>query len=249
MTEEEFEQELYYYQQTILEAYPQINAYTSWEDVIPEAVARFQSLSEHDRHRFLQLCFTLLTDTHRTIRVGIMELIRSYRKRDTTLARALTEVALKQKSVTDEALDALSVVATHGVLPQLLVLADQGYSSALYTIQRLFQTPEEIEQGIAIARRYLGAEEYYLREAALFLLQRYSTMDKEWGRVLTAVQEYTDELFIGALRSAPPERVLEPLRTLRATIPVRTNQYEDLSRTIQALEQKQSQAEEQSKEE
>ena len=253
MTDEEFEQELHYYQQAIQDAqaqdaYARVKGYSLWEEVIPEAIARFQSLAEQDRPRFLQLCFTLLADTRREIRVGVMELIRQYRKRDTTLALALATIALKQKSVREEALFALWSTATRRVLPQLLVLADHGYSSALYIIRRMLQTPEEIEQGIAIARRYLGADEYYLREAALFLLQRYSTMEQEGERVLAAVQKYTDELFIDALRSAPPERVLEPLRKLRATKQVRTNQYEDLSNTIRVLEQKQVEADEQSKE-
>ena len=249
MTDEEFDQELHYYQQAILQAYPQIDVYHSWLEVIPEAIARFKSLAEQDRPRFLELCFTLLTDKRRMIRVGVMELISHYRKKDTALAIALTAVALKHRSVTEEALHALSNVATRRVLPQLLVLADKGYSSALFTIQRLLQTPEEIQQGIVIARQYLEADEYELREPALFLLQRYSTMEQEGGRVLAAVQQYTDELFIDALRAAPPERVLEPLRKLRATMPVGCAEYEDLSNTIRVLEQKQAKADEQSKEE
>ena len=254
MTDEEFDQELHYYQQAIQDAhardpYAQVKGYSLWEEVIPEAIARFKSLAEQDRPRFLQLCFTLLADTRREIRVGVMELISQYRKRDTTLALALATLALKQKSVREEALFALWSTATRRVLPQLLVLADHGYSSALYIIQRMLQTPEEIQQGIAIARQYLGANEYELREAALFLLQRYSTMEQEGGRVFAAVQQYTDELFIDALKDAPPERVLEPLRKLRATMPVGCAEYEDLSRAIRVLEQKQAKADEQSKEE
>ncbi len=254
MTDEEFDQELHYYQQAIQDAhardpYAQVKGYSLWEELIPEAIARFKSLAEQDRPRFLELCFTLLTDKRREIRVGVMELIRSYRKRDTTLALALVTIALKQKSVTEEALSALSNVATRRVLPQLLMLAEQGYSSALFTIQCLIQTPEEIEQGIAIARRYLEADDYEVREPALFLLQRYSTMEQEGERVFAAVQKYTDELFIDALKDAPPERMLEPLRKLRATKQVRTNQYEDLSNTIRVLEQKQAKVDEQSKDE
>ena len=249
MTDEEFDQELHYYQQEILKAHAQIDVYHSWKEVIPEAIARFQSLAEQDRPRFLQLCFTLLEDPRREIRVGVMELISQYRKRDTALALALATLALKQTSVREEAFFALWSTATRRVLPQLLVLANHGYSSALYIIRRMLQTPEEIEQGIAIARRYLEAEEYYLREAALFLLQRYSTMEQEGEHVFAAVQKYTDELFISALRSAPPERVLEPLRKLRATMLVGCAEYEDLSRTIRVLEQKQAEADEQSKQE
>jgi len=82
----------------------------------------------------------------------------------------------------------------------------------------MLQTPEEIEQGIASARKYLAAKDYALREAALFLLQKHSTMEREAERVLAAVQKYTDELFIDALKNAPPEIVLEPLKALRSTL-------------------------------
>ncbi|MGH2510062.1 MAG: hypothetical protein ACRDHZ_22005, partial [Ktedonobacteraceae bacterium] len=82
------------------------------------------------------------------------------------------------------------------------------------------------------------AEDYPLREAALFLLQKYSSMEKEAWRVLTSVQKYIDELFIDALKEAPPEIVLEPLRELRFTIDKKYAEYRDLSSTIAILEQK-----------
>lgn len=104
----------------------------------------------------------------------------------------------------------------------------------------MIRTPEEIERGIVIARKYIDAQDYELREAALFLLQKYSSMEQEAKGVLTAVQKYTDELFIDALKKAPPELALEPLKELRSTIGEEYAEYRDLSSTIRVLEQKQN---------
>ena len=148
------------------------------------------------------------------------------------------QIALKQKDLRENALLALWGVRTRLVLPQLLLLAHKGYSSALHMLRPMLRTSEEIEQGMAIARKYIDAKDYELREAALFLLQKYSHMEKEAERVLTAVQQYGDELFINALKNAPPEIVLEPLKELRATIEEKYAEYGDLSATIRVLEQK-----------
>jgi hypothetical protein len=69
------------------------------------------------------------------------------------------------------------------------------------------------------------ANDYELREAALFLLQKYSSMDQEGKRVLLAVQKYFDELF----SKVPPDMVLEPLKALRAAIAAHYATYGDLS--------------------
>jgi phosphoglycolate phosphatase-like HAD superfamily hydrolase len=108
----------------------------------------------------------------------------------------------------------------------------------------MLQTPEEIERGITIARNYIDANDYPLRESALFLLQRHSTMEREAERVLAAVQKYLDELFIDALKKTPPEMVLEPLQQLRSAFAekyadfTRYAEYQDLSSVIEVLEQK-----------
>jgi hypothetical protein len=138
-------------------------------------------------------------------------------RKDHVLSVILVHIALKQKDLREEALFALWHVRTHRVLPQLLLFAEKGYSSALYMVRPMLQTPEEIERGIVIARKYLDANDYPLRETALFLLQKYSSMETEAEWVLAAVQKYMDELFIDALKDA---------------------EYGDLSSTIEVLKQK-----------
>ncbi|GHO89140.1 hypothetical protein KSZ_71460 [Dictyobacter formicarum] len=70
------------------------------------------------------------------------------------------------------------------------------------------------------------------------MLQRYSSIQFEAERILAVVQIYLDELFIDALKEAPPEVVLEPLKALRSTIDEKYAEYRDLSFTIDKLEQK-----------
>jgi hypothetical protein len=201
MTEEAFEQEVRFYQQAIIEAVARVDPRFSWINEVPKVVARFDTLTQDDLTHFRRLCARLLEDERREVRLGTMKLIASCRiQKDHVLSVILVHIALKQKDLREEALFALWHVRTRHVLPQLLLFAEKGYSSALYMVRRMLQTPGEIEQGIAIARKYIDAEEYELREAALFLLQRYSSMEREAQRVLAAVQKYTDELFEELMR-------------------------------------------------
>lgn len=248
MTDEEFEQEVQEYQQAILKALARMNRYGFWDDEEPEVFARFQALAQGDRSHFYHVCGRLLADQRLDIRRGTLKLIGSVRRRDNVLSKVLVQIVTRQPSLKEEALSALWPVRTRQVLPQLLSFAEQGYPHALQMIRPMLQTSEEIERGITIARKYIAAKEYEIREGALFLLQRYSTMDQEAERVLAAVQKYKDELFIDALKKAPPEVILEPLKALRSTIAEKYAEYGDLSSTIEVLEQKKRQTEEQKRE-
>src|SRR5689334_4234977 len=206
MIEEEFEQEVRFYQQAAMEALTHADPRFNWEHEVPDLSARFNALAQRDRTHFHRLCARLLEDDRREMQLGTIKLIGSCKIRDTVLSIVLATIALKQPGLREEALSALWRVRTRRVLSQILWFAEKGYSSALYMVRRMLQTPEEIEQGIAIARKYITANDYEVRESALFLLQRFSTMNQEAELVLAAVQKYTDELFIDALKKAPPER-------------------------------------------
>lgn len=240
MTEEAFEQEVRFYRQAVVEALARTDPRFLWRTEVPELCTRFEALARNDIAHFRQLCCRLLEDDQREVCLGVLKLLRSHDTRDSILSALLILIAMRQKDLRKEALSALWGVRTRFVLRQLLLFADKGSSDALYMIRLMLRTPEEIERGIAIARKYIAANDYGLREAALFLLQRYSSMEQEAEGVLVAVQKYTDELFIDALKKAPPGMVLEPLKALRATIAENYAEYGDLSSTIQVLEQKAS---------
>jgi hypothetical protein len=238
MIEEEFEQMVVAYQQDIANAGPYTDYFSKWLLEVPELVDRFQKLEKNDHMYFMQLCTRLLDDKKHEVRLGTIFLIGAFHRKDSNLALLLAWTARKHADLRSEAISALFSVYTRIILTQLFVFADEGDANALYMLNRLLQTPEEVERGIGIARKHILAEEYYLREAALFLLQRHSSMDVEAESVLAAVKIYMDELFIDALKKAPLEIVLEPLKALRATIGEQYAEYKDLSSAIEVLEQK-----------
>jgi hypothetical protein len=238
MTEEEFEQEVRFYQQAILEAMAHTDPQSHWDGEVPELSVRFKALAQEDRTHARQLAFRLLEDERREVRLGAIKLLGLSRIKDDAFSMLLITSAFKHQDLRKEAILALYPVRTRRVLPQLLLFADKGYSNALYMVRLMLQTPEEIEQGISIARKYITVNNYRLREAALFLLQTHSTMERETEGVLEAVMQYKDELFIDALKKASPEMVLEPLKELRSRFPERSAEYGDLSSTIHTLEQK-----------
>jgi hypothetical protein len=214
-------------------------------DSFQELVGYFKLLAHDDRGYFRKLCIELLNDADDIVRLGTIILVRECRIRDNIISAILAKIALNQKNMREEALLALVTVGTKVALPQLLLLAEQGYSTALYIVRHMLRSQEEIEQGIAIARKYIGAKDYELREAALFLLQKYSSMEQEAKCILASISKYYDELFIDALKDAPPEIVLEELQELQIAIKGKFSiyrdlpaAYSDLSSTIHVLEQK-----------
>lgn len=213
-TDEAFEQEVRFYQEALIEAVAQKDLRFDWEKQVPELYTRFEALARDNLACFRFLCGRLLDDERRGVRIGVMKLLSAYARKDDVLSAFLLASAFEQKDTRREALDALIAVYTRRMLPTIFLFAEKGYSSALYMVGWSIQTPEEIERGITIARKYIGAKEYRLREAALFLLKRYSTMEREGEQIVAVVQKYYDELFIHALKQAPPDMVLEPFKAL-----------------------------------
>ncbi len=240
MLDEEFEQELHFFRQTLVEAVTQLHPDFSISMHFPELLVRLKALAQDDYDHFRLLCVTLMIDEQFEVRSGFVRLLGSYRVRNNFLSMLLIRVALKQKDLRREALSSLTSMATRVVLPQLFIFAEKRYADALYSVRRLVRTPEEIERGITIARKYIDANNYPLREASLFLLQWHSSMEVEAEGVLRAVLKYKDELFIDALKKAPPVLVLGPLKALRDTISDKYAEYHDLTGTIDVLEMKQN---------
>ena len=245
MTEESLEQEVQFYRQAIMEGFVHADSDDLWNEVIPEELlTRFTALSRVNLVRFRHVCARLLADDQREVRLGTIKLLHDLTIRDDILSMLLVTCALKQEDLREDALSSLKHVGTRFVLPQLFLVAEKGSPTALDIVRRTQLTAEQRERGIAIARTYLDAKDYRLREAALFFLQKYSSMEREAAGVLVAVQKYLDELFIDALKDAPPELVLEPLQKLRSAFEgrhadfTRYAEYLDLSSAIEVLEQR-----------
>jgi len=241
VTEEKFAYEVDFYRQALIETVAHVAPDASWKIEVPALFAHFETLSRDNFACYRQVSAILLEDEQDEVRLGIIKLLQSTERRDTTLSALLVLLALKQKNLRAEALSALWSVGTHAAQPDRFLFAEKGYSNALYMIRHMLQTSEEIKQGITIARKYITAKDYELREAALFLLQKYSTIDREAEQILVSVQKYKDELFIDVLKDASPEMALESLKKLRSTIAENYAEYEDVSFTINVLEQKKPQ--------
>ena len=135
-------------------------------------------------------------------------------------------------------LSVLAIVATRAALPTLYHYARNGQVWALSGFDRLIRTEREVQAAIRLARRYLLASEYPLRETALGLLRRRSSIKQEEDLLLEAVRLYKDEVFIEALRDAEPARVLPKLKMLAGEVERNSTAFDDLSKTIMVLEGK-----------
>ena len=62
MTEEEFEQEVRYYQRAVVEAVAHVDPHLYWSDAVPELSARFNALTQSDLSHARRLCGVLLAD-------------------------------------------------------------------------------------------------------------------------------------------------------------------------------------------
>ncbi|GCE28538.1 hypothetical protein KDA_40220 [Dictyobacter alpinus] len=237
MNDNEISQELTWYKSSLLEAKSYLSQ-KAWPAKFPELHARFTTVAMSDIDGCRKIAGELLKDDNYDVRLGALRLLRSLKLRDTILSLMIIRVALKEEGLREEALFALWTKDTYKVLPQILEFAEKGYYQALTMARYLLRTPEEIHQGIAIARKYLLSEDYEVREASLFLLQKYASIPEEAPLILAAVQKYLDELFISALKKAPPELVLEPLKVLRSPIGKEYAEYVDLTHTIDFLEKK-----------
>src|SRR5450631_2598528 len=89
MTEEEFEQEVRFYQQAILEAMAHTDPQSHWDGEVPELSVRFKALAQEDLSHARRLSAWLLVDKRREVRLGAIKLLGSSRIKDDVLSVAL----------------------------------------------------------------------------------------------------------------------------------------------------------------
>jgi hypothetical protein len=199
---------------------------------------KMNDLAREDHEAFLALCKRLLRDKEQAVRHGLLLVLSRYTKIDRELEQLLIEEALGEEALQNAALFVLARIATRAALPTLYYYARNGQVWALSGLDRLVRTEREVQAAIRLARRYLLASEYRLRETALDLLLRHSSVKEEEDLILEAVRLYKDELFIGALEDAEPAKMLPKLKMLARGIERHSTAFEDLSDTIRVLEDK-----------
>jgi hypothetical protein len=199
---------------------------------------KINDLAREDHEAFLALCRRLLRDKEQIVRHGLLLALSRYTKKDQELEQILIEMALGEEDLQNTALFVLARVATRAALPTLYHYARNGQVWALDGVDRLVRTEREVQAAIRLARRYLLASDYRLRETALGLLRRHSGIKQEEDLLLEAVRLYKDELFIEALEDAEPAKVLPELKMLAGEIDQNSTAFDDLSETIMILEDK-----------
>ncbi len=197
---------------------------------------KMNDLAKEDHEAFLALCKRLLRDKEQVVRLGLLLALSRYARQDREVEQIIIEEALGEEALQNAALSVLARVATHDALPTLYHYARNGQVWALSGVDRLVRTEREVQAAIRLARRYLLASEYRLRETALRLLRRHSSIKQEEDLLLDAVRLYKDELFIEALRDAEPARVLPKLKLLAGEVERHSTAFDDLSKTITILE-------------
>ncbi len=199
---------------------------------------KMNDLAREDHEAFLALCKRFLRDEEQGVRHGLLLVLSLYTKTDRELEQLLIEEALGEEALQDAALFVLARIATRAALPTLYHYAKQGQVWALSGLDRLIRTEREVQAAIRLARKYLLASEYRLRETALELLRRHSSIKQEEDLLLEAVRLYKDELFFEALEDAEPAKILPKLKMLAGEIERQSAEFDDLSKTIAILEGK-----------
>ncbi|GHO89139.1 hypothetical protein [Dictyobacter formicarum] len=123
MTEEDIEQEVTFFRQAILEAIARIDPRFSWSPEVPEWYRRIERLAQEDRRHFRMLSAKLLQDENHEVCVGAILLLSSLGIKDNVLSLDLVGIAMKQKALRKEAIEALWGIYTYAVLPQLFLFA------------------------------------------------------------------------------------------------------------------------------
>ena len=232
------EQEIVQYRNLISETMALQKDPDSYFDDPLKIAHKMNDLAREDHEAFLALCRRLLRDKEQTVRHGLLLALYRYTQKDQELGQLLIKDALGEEALQDAALFVLARIATRAVLPTLYHYARNGQVWALSGLDRLIRSEREVQAAIRLARRYLLASEYPLRETALELLLRHSSIKQEENLLLKAVRLYKDEAFIEALRDAEPAKVLPELKMLATEIERNSTAFEDLSKTITILENK-----------
>ncbi len=164
------EQEIVQYRNLISETMALQKDPDSYFDDPLKIANKMNDLAREDHEAFLALCRRLLRDKEQVVRHGLLLALSRYTQKDRELGQLLIEEVLEEEALQDAALFVLAHIATRAVLPTLYHYARNGQVWALSGLDRLIQSEREIQAAIRLARRYLLASEYPLRETALELL-------------------------------------------------------------------------------
>lgn len=202
-----------------------------------EAQRRLLALAKADNEQFMDVSHRLLEDTAIPVQRVVLSLLSQLGNKQDPFVEAKALLMIDIPELHEVALLALGRVATSAAHPLLFRLTQHGDWVALRTLRRLDLSPGEQQQAVELARQFLLAPNYALREAALAVLLRYSNAVIEEHHLLEAVRLYYDEVFIGELGQASKD-IIPVVRQLQAQFPNNSAEYRDFAYALKQLQER-----------
>jgi hypothetical protein len=141
--------------------------------------------------------------------------------------------------VKNAALRALGFVGTPSSMTTLLALARQGYDGALWALKKLVgKFPEYSAPIFELAKDLLLSEKAPVREQATAIIVKLAKIKEAETALVKSAEMFADEFVLNALKEASTA-VLPRLERLKALFTSDGVEYQDIERTINAIEEKQ----------
>lgn len=203
-------------------------------------------LDREDHKRFVLLCRTLARDVSPVVKDLALRKLGQRGDRDDASAEASALKLLREPdpSFQNTALFALGTVGTTRAFPILWEYAQAGSPFALAAASKQVRTDAQRAQLLTLARQDImlpGGAATHLREAAVEVLLRHSTVLQEREVLLAAARLLTEDDVVVALGEVDADAetkgaIATELRAIRATYSEGSAEYKALSYAITRLE-------------
>ncbi len=141
--------------------------------------------------------------------------------------------------VKNSALRVLGFVGTEFSMDTLVEMARQGYDGALWALRKLLiRFPKFAPQAFVLAEDLLISENAQVREQATAIIVKLGKTKEAEMALLKSAETFMDEFTLNALAEASAT-ILPRLEKLKKRFTPEGAEYQDLKRTINAIEEKQ----------
>jgi hypothetical protein len=153
--------------------------------------------------------------------------------------RVLALIQHSNPEIKNSALRALGFVGTEASMATLLGISRQGYEGALWALKKLLiKFPKFASQAFALVKDLLLSENAQVREQAAAIIVKLGKTKEAEAALVKSAEIFADEFTLNALKEASAE-ILPRLEELKKRFTPEGAEYQDIERTISALEKKQ----------
>jgi len=150
----------------------------------------------------------------------------------------LKQIQHNDPEVKNSALRALGFVGTRSSIHHLLAFARQGHDGALWALKKLMAGfPEYAAQFFDLAEQLLQSENARVREQAAAIIVKLGKAQEAEAALVKSAERFADEFTLDALKGASTA-TLPRLKKLKARFTPEGAEYQDIVRTIDALEER-----------